>query len=227
MTTSAPTSDTKATKGKNTAEKEVDLAAQIDLGDEEGFQEVNKRVAAFWVTATDGRKADASSTLNPLRGVLIDIRYRKPQPVDIKDPSKGMKPPQRVFIIKATARFVVREESPDQGATPGKLRMCEIGEEVWVDERFNFMSMKDYMPITMKGQTVGVEVLWKPERFIPLGGGKNTFRGRFFGRVMDPEECKQLGVAGDIQRFVELGGRHRPPALQAGGTEVSGEEAPF
>ena len=206
------------------AATESDTMLKPEIGDYSTHQEVNKRAKVFWCSTIDGRRSDARTKpnmLNPLRGIPTEVRLRKPEPIDPKDPSKGTKQ-GKYYLITATGRFVVREEAESKDAE-GKLRLCEIGEPVWVDERYAFAEFAQFLPRVIdngrqKG-TVAMEMVCIPKGVVPLTGGQTTLRYDVLGEIVDPKRCEELGIGGNIHRFLSLGGAQAPAALLTeGGT---------
>lgn len=165
-----------------------------DIGSTDGFQRLTNDVDLFWV-------AEYKEKPNPMRGVVLDVRYRKPEALDAKRPELGMKEPQAYYIVKATGRFIVTFGESDNK----QYRLCEKGELVWVDDRYALARLKDFAPkLTDKG-TIAAEVIFSPKKKVPLGGGKSVWKGDLVGRVIEPRECHELGISAEMNKMLTAG----------------------
>jgi hypothetical protein len=187
-----------------------------DIGDVSKLRSISNRVKLFYVSKIGG----SDKRLNPFRGVPIELRYRKAEMIDSKRPELGMQDPKPYVILKATGRFVVKNENKEE-------MLCNVGDLVWVDLRYGIAGLVDMLPRYSNGATVALEVAWMPTAVVPLGGGKTTIQGDLAGDVLPSSRCSELGIDATIQKFLSIGGLKAAPALTTGESEVSGDDIPF
>lgn len=194
-----------------------DLLSQINIGSTEGFQNLSNEVDLYYVP----EYPKDSGNGNPVRGIVLEMRERKPEPLDAKRPELGMKEPSRFYLLRSTGRFIVAyKDENDKKA----YRLCEPGEIVWVDERHALKQLEGFMPKLVRGQTVAAEICFVPKKKVNLGGGRTVWKGQLSGQVVKPEVCKAIGISAelDVMQMGDAQTRALPPA--SGGSD---EDIPF
>jgi hypothetical protein len=114
------------------------------------------------------------------RGIVVEQKQRP------ADPRTGKV--SNYYILRATDSFLVRNGKKE-------FVRCNVGDHVWVDERWSYREIGKMLPRMTPQGTVAFEVVYIPTEKVSIGGGRTAWRGRFGGKALSPAE-HDLGLLG-------------------------------
>ncbi len=114
------------------------------------------------------------------RGIVVEQKHRA------ADPKTGKV--SAYYIVRATEPFLVRDGKKNYVT-------CNIGDHVWIDERWSYREISKMLPRMTAQGTVAFEVVYQPTEKVAIGGGRTAWRGRFGGKALSPDQ-HDLGLLG-------------------------------